>query len=140
MKDDMQKKVQADQQFPDSPEQLLASISKCQEALSKIGPEIIGSLCKKAGKCTNPKCPCHQGMAMHFTWQLTSTARGRTRTVYVPMGALKQVKEWTANHKEGQKLRKEMPDLCERDIRTVVPRERASAKRTASEEKQHEED
>lgn len=23
-----------------------------------------------AGKCTNPKFPCHQSEAMHFTWQL----------------------------------------------------------------------
>jgi hypothetical protein len=116
----------------ESPARLLRSIEKRVTELSDLGPEIIGSLCSRSGKCRTPGCACQRGTPMHISWQLTRTERGRTRTVYVPLAALEQVRAWAENHKRGSKLRKEVSDLCERYIRTVVPRERAISRRSAS--------
>ena len=117
----------------ESPTRLLKSIKKRVAELSQLGPEIIGSLCSRPGKCKNPDCDCHKGVPMHLSWQLTSTEKGRTKTVYVPLAALDKVQEWAKNHKLGRKLRKEVSDLCERYLRTVVPRERAVRRRNALE-------
>lgn len=113
----------------DSPARLLKSIQKRLDELSELGPEIIGSLCSRSGKCGRPGCACAKGARLHLSWQLTSTERGRTRTVYVPLAALEQVRQWADNHKRGRKLRGEVSELCERYIRTVVPRERALKRR-----------
>jgi len=72
----------------DSPRRLLKSIGKRVAELSQLGPEIIGSLCSRPGKCKNPDCDCHKGVPMHLSWQLTSTEKGRTKTVYVPLDGL----------------------------------------------------
>lgn len=117
--------------FPESPDRLMRSIMKRVTDLSRLGPEIIGSLCSRSGKCANPDCPCHRGERMHVSWQLTSTAFRRTRTVYVPLESLETVREWAGNHKEGQRLRREMSDLCERYLRTLVPKERATKRRSS---------
>ena len=116
----------------ESQARLLKSIEKRVAELSQLGPEVIGSLCSRSGKCRTPGCDCHKGVPMHVSWQLTSTEKSRTKTVYVPMAALEQVREWAENHKRGRKLRREVSDLCERYLRTVVPRERAAGRRNAS--------
>jgi len=125
--------VRAGGHLQESPVRLLKSIEKRVAELSKLGPEIIGSLCSRPGKCKNPDCDCHKGVPMHLSWQLTSTEKGRTKTVYVPLAALDKVQEWAENHKRGRELRKEVSDLCERYLRTVVPRERAVRRRNAPE-------
>ena len=116
----------------ESPARLLRSIEKRVAELSGLGPEVTGSLCSRSGKCRAPGCACRRGVPMHVSWQLTSTEKSRTKTVYVPMAALEQVREWAENHKRGRKLRREVSDLCERYLRTVVPRERAVGRRNAS--------
>jgi hypothetical protein len=132
MEDSKKKGSRAGGSLRESPTRLLRSIEKRVAELSDLGPEIIGSLCSRSGKCRTPSCACQQGTPMHISWQLTRTERGRTKTVYVPLAALEQVRAWSENHKRGRKLRKEVSDLCERYIRTVVPRERAISRRSAS--------
>ena len=118
----------------ESPARLLRSIEKRVAERSGLGPEVTGSLCSRSGKCRAPGCACRRCFPMHVSWQLTRTEGGRTKTVYVPLAALEQVRTWAENHKRGRRLRKEVSDLCERYIRTVVPRERAARRRGASSE------
>ena len=63
----------------------------CQAALrqlAQLGPFLEGSLCafKRPG-CSQPG------------WHLTFKVRGRTRTLYVPMELVAEVKQWTLNHR-----------------------------------------
>ena len=108
----------------ESQTRLMQSIKKRQDQLNEIGAEIAGSLCQHSGKCKNPNCDCHKGVKKHFSWQLTSSERGKTKTVYVPVDCVPLVEEWVANHRLARKLRKEVSDLCKRYIRTVVPKNR----------------
>lgn len=56
--------------------------------LAQLGPFLEGSLCafKRPG-CSQPG------------WHLTFKARGRTRTLYVPMELVAEVKQWTRNYR-----------------------------------------
>ena len=61
--------------------------------IAQLGPFIEGSLCafKRPG-CTQPG------------WHLTFKARGRTRTLYVPMELVAEVKQWTLNYRHLKRL------------------------------------
>ena len=56
--------------------------------IAQVGPFLEGSLCafKRPG-CTHPG------------WHLTFKQRGRTRTLYVPMELVAEVKKWTLNYR-----------------------------------------
>jgi hypothetical protein len=60
---------------------------------AQIGPFIEGSLSafKRPG-CTQPG------------WHLTFKHRGRTRTLYVPMELVAEVKQWTLNYRHLKRL------------------------------------
>jgi hypothetical protein len=61
--------------------------------IAQIGPFLEGSLSpfKRPG-CTQPG------------WHLTFKQRGRTRTLYVPMGLVAEVKQWTLNYRRLKRL------------------------------------
>jgi len=61
--------------------------------IAQLGPFIEGSLSsfKRAG-CAKPG------------WHLTFKQQGRTRTLYVPMDLVTQVKAWTLNYRSLKKL------------------------------------
>jgi hypothetical protein len=63
------------------------------QQIAALGPFIEGSLCpfKRPG-CTQPG------------WHLTFKARGRTRTLYVPMELVATVKQWTRNYRQLKQL------------------------------------
>ena len=105
---------------------LLQSIAKRHEMLSKLSPAIGGLLYQRAGKCANPDCDCHQGVKKHFPWQLTSTIKGKKKTLYIPIELLEKIRGGTKNDKAMKRILKEMSDLCEKNIRTAVPKARVS--------------
>jgi hypothetical protein len=56
--------------------------------LARTGPFLEGNLCQfKRPGCSTPG------------WHLTFKQKGRTRTVYVPMDLVGEVKTWTRNYK-----------------------------------------
>lgn len=61
--------------------------------IAQLGPFLEGSLSpfKRPG-CAQPG------------WHLTFKARGRTRTLYVPMELVAQVKQWTLNYRHLKRL------------------------------------
>jgi hypothetical protein len=61
--------------------------------IGQIGPFLEGSLSpfKRPG-CTQPG------------WHLTFKARGRTRTLYVPMELVAEVRQWTQNYRRLKRL------------------------------------
>lgn len=63
------------------------------QRLAAIGPFLEGSLCSfKRPGCRNPG------------WHLTFKQKAKTRTVYVPIDLVTEVKTWTRTHKELKKL------------------------------------
>ena len=61
--------------------------------IAQLGPFLEGSLSSfKRPGCTQPG------------WHLTFKQQGRTRTLYVPMDLVAQVKAWTLNYRSLKKL------------------------------------
>jgi hypothetical protein len=65
--------------------------------IAQVGPFLEGALCQfQRPGCTNPG------------WHLTFKQKGRTRTVYVPMDLVSDVKSWTRTYKHLKKLIREV--------------------------------
>ena len=65
--------------------------------IGQIGPFLEGSLCSfKRPGCTAPG------------WHLTFKQKAKTRTVYVPMDLVPEVKQWTQTYKQLKKLIREV--------------------------------
>ena len=47
----------------------------------------------------------------HQSLYLTDKVRGRTRTLYIPLARLDEVKEWNAHYKEGRRLMAELSEI-----------------------------
>ena len=61
--------------------------------IAQVGPFLEGALCQfKRPGCAKPG------------WHLTFKQKGRTRTVYVPMDLVSEVKSWTRTYKHLKKL------------------------------------
>jgi len=61
--------------------------------IAHVGPFLEGALCQfQRPGCAQPG------------WHLTFKQKGRTRTVYVPMDLVTDVKSWTRNYKHLKKL------------------------------------
>ena len=62
--------------------------------LRRLGPVLAGSLVRLPG---------------HRSLYLTDTARGKTRTLYIPLDRLEEAKAWNARYKEARRL---LTELC----------------------------
>jgi hypothetical protein len=88
--------------------------------LAQSGPFLEGHLSQfKRPGCTTPG------------WHLTFKQKGRTRTVYVPMSLVPQVKEWTRNYKRLKKLIREVTRHSLALVRTHVANQRAAKRSQA---------
>jgi hypothetical protein len=89
--------------------------------MAAIGPFVEGSLCavKRRG-CREPG------------WQLTWKEKGRTRTVYVPLDLVPEVKAWVAEHRRLKSLIRKVTGKSLGIIRNHTVRRRAAARAPAS--------
>lgn len=89
--------------------------------IGMTGPFVEGSLnaVKRRG-CREPG------------WQLTWKQAGKTRTVYVPMALVPEVKEWAAQHKKLKSLVRKVTAKSLAIIRNHTARRRAEARAPAS--------
>lgn len=72
--------------------------------LHQIGPFIAASLVCVPHRCGNPRCRCASGIG-HPSWRLTYKAKGqKTKTVYVPVDLVEEVRQWTQEHRRLKKL------------------------------------
>jgi len=88
--------------------------------LAQTGPFLEGSLCpvRRPG-CAKPG------------WHLTFKQQGKTRTVYVPMDLVSEVKTWTRNYKRLKKLTREVSGHSLRLVRRHVANQRAAKRSQA---------
>ncbi len=85
--------------------------------LAELGPMVRGSLCTAR-------------RANHVVHQLTVSVKGKTHTVYVPVGMVEEVKQWTKNHRRLQRILKEISKLNMAIIHRHVPESRAAGRST----------
>ena len=91
-----------------------------------------GSLIQKRWKCAKPDCICNRTGKLHTGYAVTSKVKGKTRSVYVPVSMVDEVKGWVKEYKRIQKVMKEINVLAEQVIRLQVPVARAESQRKAS--------
>lgn len=88
--------------------------------IAQLGPFIEGSLSafKRPG-CAQPG------------WHLTFKAQGRTRTLYVPMELVAQVKQWTLNYRHLKRLIRQVTRHSRALIRSHLANRRAASRSQA---------
>ena len=72
------------------------------DGLRISGPLITSTLSEIHTKCGNPNCRCASGQK-HTAHILTRNVNGKTKTTYVPVDLVPEVKEWVGEY---QRLRK----------------------------------
>jgi Family of unknown function (DUF6788) len=88
--------------------------------IAQTGPFLGGHL----GQFKRPGCATPG-------WHLTFKQQGRTRTVYVPMSLVGEVKAWTANYKRLKKLIREVTRHSLAVVRGHVANQRAAQRSQA---------
>lgn len=88
--------------------------------IAQVGPFLEGALCQfKRPGCAKPG------------WHLTFKQRGRTRTVYVPMELVSDVKSWTGTYKHLKTLIRQVTRHSLGLIRSHVANRRAASRSRA---------
>ena len=75
-----------------------------------LGPVLAASLAQIAKRCGRPTCHCANGTP-HIAYHLTFKVSGKSRTVYVPLDLVDEVRSWIDNHRRLKRLLKEISDL-----------------------------
>ena len=104
------------------------------KALGKTQPFIAGSLVKIQRQCGNPNCRCAQGGPKHPAHLLTTKVKGKTRSIYVPVDQVEEVRQWCEHYRALKAEIKSVCECCEQLIRLHVTEKRAAARarRTSS--------
>ena len=85
--------------------------------LGQVGPFVEGSLCRvRRPGCAKP------------AWQLTFKVKGKTRTVYVPVGLAKEVRQWADSHRRLKQLTRQVTKQSLAIIRGHTANQRAAAR------------
>jgi len=85
--------------------------------LAEVGPLVAGSVVEQRVRCGRPGCRCARG-DKHVKTAITQTVAGKTRTVYVPLDLVEEVRAWAAEHKRVKQLLKEISELTVARVRT----------------------
>jgi len=79
--------------------------------LTPQGPALAASLAEVKKTCGQPSCACHHGGPRHTAHHLTLKQDGHTRTVYVPVDLLDDVRKWVSEHQRLKHLQAEISQL-----------------------------
>ena len=80
------------------------------------GPALAASLVKIKKHCGRAGCHCQRG-EKHVGNYVTYKEKGKTRTVYVPLDLLEEVKAWIEEHRRLKRLSQEISQLAIARIR-----------------------
>jgi CRISPR/Cas system-associated exonuclease Cas4 (RecB family) len=97
--------------------------------LQARGPVLAASLVVIAKHCGRPGCHCQRG-EKHRGHYLTYKEQGKTRTVYVPLELVEEVKRWIKEHRRIKTLIQELSVLSLAQVRTHVRARRSRAGRS----------
>jgi len=96
--------------------------------MHSIGPVLAGSLVKIQRKCGHKACRCATGEG-HPAHILTFKVKGKTKSVYVPVNLVTEVKTWVQNHRVLKYLIREVTKLGLALIHRHVAANRGGRKR-----------
>jgi len=102
--------------LPPTTARLVVRRNAILKKLARLGPVLRGSLVSAQ-------------RGNHLARQLTLSIRGKTHTVYVPPGMVKEVEEWIRNYWQLKAIVKEVSTLNLAIIHRHVPENRAGSKR-----------
>ena len=97
--------------------------------LKAMGPVLAASLVVIRKQCGRPGCRCQRGQK-HPGNYLTYKEKGKTRTVYVPLGLIKEIKGWIEQHRRLKRLSQEISQLAIAQVRTHVKARKRRAGRS----------
>ena len=97
------------------------------KSLAEGKPFIEGSLKQIRTKCGNPNCKCANG-EKHTSHILTRKVDGKTKSIYVPVGMIKEVSEWTEEYRKVKETIRRITIINEKIIKQHVKVKRAVAK------------
>lgn len=100
--------------------------------LGEAGTFMPGSFVEKRWRCAKPECICNRTGRKHTAFAVTGKVKGRTKSVYVPVGMADEVKGWVKEYRRVQKTIKEIGALAEQLIRLQVPTGLAASRRRRS--------
>jgi hypothetical protein len=87
--------------------------------LKATGPVLAASLVIIRKQCGRSGCRCQRG-EKHPGHYLTYKEKGKTRTVYVPLDLVEEVKGWIEEHRRLRRLTQEISQLAIAQVRTHV--------------------
>lgn len=88
-----------------------------RKQLAAVGPVVQGSLVTVKHKTCK-----------HTAHLLTFPVKGKTKSVYVPLGLVEEVRRWSQNYRKVKQLLRESSNLSLALIHRHVPMQRAVAK------------
>lgn len=86
--------------------------------LATTKPVLAASLVQFHKACGRPACRCMKGGPKHPSQHLTVMERGKTRSVYVPLDLLPEVRSWIEEHRRLKQLLREINQLTLALVRT----------------------
>jgi hypothetical protein len=103
--------------IPEHPTEIRRLLDARRARLAPDKPVLAATLTQVRKRCGQPTCRCAQGEP-HLAWHLTYKVDGKTRTVYVPLDLLQEVRSWIQEHKRLKTLLDEIHQLTVALIRT----------------------
>ena len=98
--------------IPEHPTSIRRMLDARLKRLAPDRPVLAASLVQIAKHCGRQGCHCQKGGPKHVGNYLTYKDRGKTRTVYVPLDLLDDVRSWVAEHKRLKALLQEASRLA----------------------------
>lgn len=103
---------------PEHPTLIRRMLDSRLAGLATTQPVLAASLVQITKHCGRSCCHCQQGGPLHTAHHLTYKVQGKTRTVYVPLDLLEQVRSWIAEHKRLKTLLAEINQLTVALVKT----------------------
>ena len=110
---------------PEHPTHIRRMLDSRLATLATDKPILAASLVQITKHCGRAGCHCQQGGPLHTAWHLTFKVEGKTRTVYVPLDLLDDVRSWIAEHKRIKALLAEIHQLTVALVRLTPSRRNA---------------
>ncbi len=114
---------------PEHPTLLRRMLQARVKGLTARGPVLAASLVRIAKHCGRRGCRCQKGHK-HVGNYLTAKVAGKTRTVYVPLDLVPEVRAWIAEARRLKRLIQESSLLATALVRTHVAERKRKAGRS----------
>jgi len=109
---------------PTHPTLIRRQLDSRLKRLQSTTPVLAASLVQFRRSCGVPSCHCMQGGPKHPSQHVTFKERGKSRSVYVPLDLVPDVRTWIEEHRRLKQLLREINQLTLALIRTHVTHRR----------------